>query len=521
MLILAAIGGSGSCIEPPRLIGRDAARVEAASLVVESITARERSGAACSLEALPRAFVVEVAFSEPIALDDVDPAFLVRGAPDDALRADVARLPLNASTRERMASSVTMGGAVAIVAPTVAAGAGEVWTLVVGGWAETLDGRSLGTTQVIELRVSDAASAGARVVATFPADGTPDVPAELPRVLVALDGRLATFDDGLRASVGGVALEGTTEAIACDAWGALAPVECLAWTPRAPWPRGSEVALATTDVLVDATGAAVPSAWVSFRVASADDSQPPALVAPERCGVDEVMDAAGCVTATDSTLEVALVASEPVFFELTLAGHIERAIAPRGEWTFRREGLAVGTTWTAGLALTDLAGHRTESSLELATTGPLSPLTIAEVCADPEGPEPAQEWVELVNLGSDDASLEGIAIADRTDSLGTSLGSSRVVAPGARVLVVGDAFDADLAAVPAGAVLVRVGRTIVTGGITNAGEALYLRDASGHRLAHVPALAADEGRCVVRDESRGPRADAIEVFHYDACSPGR
>jgi hypothetical protein len=157
----------------------------------------------------------------------------------------------------------------------------------------------------------------------------------------------------------------------------------------------------------------------------------------------------------------------------------------------------------------------------IATTEPLAPLTITEICADAEGPEPAQEWVEIANVGDAAVSLEGLAISDRDDLAGTPLGSTRVLVPGARVILVGEGFDPDLAGAPPGAPLVTVGRTIVASGLANGGEPLYLRDAQGHRLAHVPALAGEEGRCVVRRDGGEPRADAITEFHYDACTPGR
>jgi hypothetical protein len=143
------------------------------------------------------------------------------------------------------------------------------------------------------------------------------------------------------------------------------------------------------------------------------------------------------------------------------------------------------------------------------------------VCANPIGTEPDQEWIELANVGDVPALLSGVAISDRDDEPGSSLLTERTLVPGARVLLVGEGFDADAAGVPPGTPLVVVGRTVVTSGIANAGEMLFLRDAEGVRLASVPAFAGREGECVVRDADAHARADAIDDFHYDACTPGR
>jgi hypothetical protein len=93
--------------------------------------------------------------------------------------------------------------------------------------------------------------------------------------------------------------------------------------------------------------------------------------------------------------------------------------------------------------------------------------------------------------------------------------------PGEHVLLVGDAFDPDAAGVLPGATLIRVGRTIVSSGITNRGEALYLRDAMQRRLAFVPAMEGFEDRCVIRREEVPMRRDVPESFDYAACTPGR
>lgn len=213
--------------------------------------------------------------------------------------------------------------------------------------------------------------------------------------------------------------------------------------------------------------------------------------------------------------------SEPVRIELPRSTGVLRWLAPRGMVSLSIEDLAAGTSEPVDLVLVDLAGLRTSVPIVITTQPALAPITITEVCANPVGAEPDQEWIELTNVGDVPARLSGLGISDRDDEPGTALFTKRSLVPGARILLVGEDFDADAAGVPPGTPLVVVGRTIVTSGIANSGETLFLRDDVGQRLASVPALAGREGECLVRDADAHARADAIDDFHYDACSPGR
>jgi hypothetical protein len=162
----------------------------------------------------------------------------------------------------------------------------------------------------------------------------------------------------------------------------------------------------------------------------------------------------------------------------------------------------------------------------LHTQPALATLSISEVRADPEGREPDQEYVELLNYGARPQSLRGIALADAPDDAGMTLAQDALLAPGARALLVADTFTTDSALdVPpaVGTQLLRLGKTLTRGGLSNAGEALYLRDADGHRLSASPASPLPRpGLCTVRS-SDDPRTGAEGSFVYDpngGCTPG-
>jgi hypothetical protein len=295
----------------------------------------------------------------------------------------------------------------------------------------------------------------------------------------------------------------------------------VTFVPRTPLPASTAVVVSTSPALRDATGAAVPGARLALRTARGPDDGPPAIEVPAGCAIDEVAEPFGCVLADDARVRLTVATSEPARVELAIPGQTVRALAASSRVALALAGLGSSARAHGTLTVVDLADRRLEVPVTLATTEPLAPIVIAEVCADPEGPEPDQEWIELENLGDRDVPLEGLAIADRADAVGTRITSHRVIPARGRVLLGGEGFDAMRASAPPGALVVRVGRTIVPSGLANAGEPLFLRDAMGRRLAHVPAMAAGEGRCVVRAPGVALRADAREDFLYDACSPGR
>nr|MDQ3034502.1 lamin tail domain-containing protein [Myxococcota bacterium] len=207
------------------------------------------------------------------------------------------------------------------------------------------------------------------------------------------------------------------------------------------------------------------------------------------------------------------------------------AIAPRGEATLELGSLAASAIVPATLTAIDAAGRSRVLELALSTTEPLPLVAITEVRADPYGAEPRQEYVELENRGLDAVDLLGFSLADSPTAAGDVIASSHRLAPGARALLVAEAFDPDDrgdgdrdAPVPPGVALIRVDRSLASGGLSNAGEPLFLRDPGGRRISAAPAEPPPRpGVCTVRT-SDDARTGARGSFDYDAasgCTPGR
>ena len=123
----------------------------------------------------------------------------------------------------------------------------------------------------------------------------------------------------------------------------------------------------------------------------------------------------------------------------------------------------------------DLAGNQAASAPFAFMTPPaVPPLAITEVLANPAGPEPQQEYVELRNLGDADVSLAGLRLAD---SKGGDDLPPETLAAGGYALVVTASYDPARGPDPPprpGTLLVRVDTRLGSDGLSNGGEAVQL-----------------------------------------------
>ncbi len=87
----------------------------------------------------------------------------------------------------------------------------------------------------------------------------------------------------------------------------------------------------------------------------------------------------------------------------------------------------------------DRAGNQVETSAGSIDLPPETPpLVITEVLANPAGPEPGQEFVELRNLGGADLSLGGLRLED---AKGADVLPEATLVAGAYALIVPSTFD--------------------------------------------------------------------------------
>jgi hypothetical protein len=187
------------------------------------------------------------------------------------------------------------------------------------------------------------------------------------------------------------------------------------------------------------------------------------------CGADEVGLGRACARVEDDRLVVGP-STETALYVFDNGGAIARRVGGP-ELGFEWLGLEPATTQNVRVAIVTTSGV---ASLELwVTTLPARPrLEISEVMANPVGPEPQQEWIELHNAGAAPAETDGVELFDAAGSVPLP---SFTLAPGERALLVREDFDVGLErAVLDEGKLLRL-PSLGGNGLSNEGEALSLR----------------------------------------------
>lgn len=529
----------GACLEPlPDVLGRPTrdAGVDAAEVAprvgLSEIVAFDARGTMRETSAVPRRVTLRLAIDGPV--DNPSGAiFLLRGPPNADLLGDLASAPLRVDTLARTVPvSIEAVDDALLVRPIDALAIGADYTLVVGAWLEdTHEERVLGAPRAVALRASSSPDDGATRIDSWPPDGAPGVGPHVPFLALRFDGRVIGARDAIylsRADGVPVAAELSEPPCAEIGWGGG---YCVVVTPHAPLVGGAAYALIAGETLRDGSGAAIGESATHFTTSSEDDVSPPLPAEDEPCALDEsALEGGGCLLADDRSLSVRLRASEPVraFFAL-IRGGTRREVAvvsSRGDVALSVRALTPDTAFDATLYLIDAAGLEFEQHVSLPTTAALAALSITEVRSDPRGAEPRQEYVEVLNFGPVPVDLRDFSLSDRADDEGDRVTRAFLLPAGARALFVADAFDAedvnDDAPAP-GVPLVRMGTSIGSGGLTNAGEPLFLRDPAGRRVSAAPAMAARAaGACVVR-VAADPRDGSLAAFapdSLDGCTPG-
>lgn len=496
------------------------------------LTVLDGRGAARSATAVPRRPTLRLALDGPVR-EPQSAVYLLRGAPDAALLADLDSSPLRSEDLARAVPVTVRAEADALlVRPVDALAAGAEYTLAVGDWLEdTHAAHVLGAPRAVGLRVSTSVDDGAARVDSWPPDGAPGLGPNVPLLAVRFDGRVVGARDAVfLAGPDGAPVPAEMREPACADLG-WPDGFCVAVVPRGPLLGGATYALVAGDGLRDGAGAPLGRSESHFTTSSDDDTTAPTPGEDEPCAPDETaLEGGGCLLADDRSVSLRLRAAEPVRAFLVVRdaerSHEVSCVAPRGEVALGLRALTADTTFGATLRLVDAAGHEVERALTLSTSAPLAALSITEVRSDARGPEPRQEYVEVLNFGAVPVDLRGFSLTDRADDAGDLVTRSFLLPAGARALFVAAAFDPLDARddMPApGVPLVFIGTSLGSGGLSNSGEPLYLRDAEGRRLSASPALPARApGACLVR-ASLDPRDGASAAFLPDAldgCTPG-
>ncbi|HEY3236916.1 MAG TPA: lamin tail domain-containing protein [Polyangiaceae bacterium] len=286
--------------------------------------------------------------------------------------------------------------------------------------------------------------------------------AEAPLMLPAADVELAPLGVGAAVRPG------------ADLDGFIAADRCVHMTPQGHLPESSVV---------------VPPPAVG-RVAL-DPAPLLTLSGPAtshiECGADELPIGPGCARVGDDRVVIRS-ASQPLLW--LIRADRSTVVQPLQPGGFVVAGsLEPDTQYELRAATVDLAATLEPWALSLRMLPIQERVVLNEVLANPAGPEPAQEWVELVNDGLKPVSLGGWLLEDTGGS--AALPDFELL-PQSFVLIVGQDYAADgvYDLPPAdGVAILRVPK-LAKNGLSNLGEPLALREPSGTVVSRFPALAA-------------------------------
>ncbi len=523
------------------------AAVSSSKLEVIDVLVRDDRGRRYPLDEAPRRPILELQIEGELR-GDPEPVVLLEGAPDDALTKDLSRSGLSIKHMMRMVDSdvARHAGRIELRARRPLR-PGHFYSVAVGAWAgdgeSTLAESTMGEPFVRMITIRKTYG-GAVPVDSWPADGASGVPTTLALAAVHFDDEVreyergVTLENGAGESVSSMVRKASCETIGWNAEGSGAV--CVVLEPQAVLAPDTLYRIVVDSSVVDRAGSSVGPWSSEFRTSAfAHDAgvgadggglgaNPSAIqLIRGDCSVDEEPIGLVCALIADTAIAIRTRADRPVRAFLRAAGQTIHQVAPRGDLDLTLSMLDPNQRVEAELELIDLSGQRTSFRETITTRPTTASIAITEVRADPAGPEPQQEYVELFNFGREAIDLLGFSLSDDPDRPGDEITQSIVIHAQSYALLVPEQFDdahpLDVQ-VPPGVTLIRIDRTLGSGGLSNRGEPLFLRDADGQRISSVPAIAAPgSGVCLVRlsmdfrssdEASFGPDPDS-------SCTPGR
>ncbi len=255
-----------------------------------------------------------------------------------------------------------------------------------------------------------------------------------------------------------------TRAVASPLCDARPTGMCLAVTPGEPLPPGRDITVRAR--LVAADGGPVGAEGLWFRSADAPD-----VTAPVVSALSVVTDGACAVVHARS--------DEPAVLEAWVAEGT-RSAEPRLVFDHTVT-LPLARAGLLSMAVTDAAGNGARPE-PVAVAPSALPLVVTEVLPNPRGAEPAEEWIELQNVGGEARSTLGLAL--EIDDTRVAL-PAETLGPGGFALVVSAAFSGagPDPAPPPDAILLRLPTARIGPGLTNRRTRIALLDPAGRLVS--------------------------------------
>ncbi|MDC3984310.1 lamin tail domain-containing protein [Polyangium jinanense] len=449
--------------------------------------------------AAPRVLRVHVA-AEP-SLDEAR-LFLVRGELRDSHLRQIERDDISKALAERFVPSVRWradDGSV-VLAPTVPLDPDETYA-VASGEPRASVAFVVEPAEAAPLLVRawpPAEASGAGLFGLYCGDVTlPEVSFE---ATLAPDGPLGAFGRGVApAGAGGACLRFVGRGLAAEGGPWVPPP--VVWLPGLPWP-----------LRVD------PRPFGGAGNGDLGEAiEGPLDEAVLECEAFEVPFGPGCVEVEDDRLLGRAPAAAMLW---GIAGEGLDVVMTTGKnERFVLKGLPAGKDVSLDVATIDVHGRQRRLTFSATTLTPMPHVVLNEVMANPLGPEPDQEWVELYNDGSVEAALGELVISDIG---GETVLPEIMLPPGRFAVIVNETFvvDDEIDVPPAeDALLVRV-PALGKSGLGNGGEIVRLLDTRGRTISRFPAIPKPKaGQSVVRRSPDAP--DGVrDSFQLAEPTPG-
>lgn len=253
-----------------------------------------------------------------------------------------------------------------------------------------------------------------------------------------------------------------------------------------------------------------------------DDTDPPEILMPV-CAPYETPSDPVCLTQGPAVAAVRLITDEPT--RLTVVAHGGDAAQPL-QGGFRTvhvvlvRNLPTDEDSTLLLHLDDPNDNRTEFTASI-RGGEGETVVITEVLADPLGPEPAQEFVEIFNYGLQAVDLSNWMIDDEADCNGDLIAEGTWLHPGQAAILVSDKYNPENpvdVSPPPGTLIIDIGASIGTSGLKNSvSESIELYDATGALVSQFnqPHLKPKEGISLMKVLAELPEI-VPDTWQYNA-----
>lgn len=271
----------------------------------------------------------------------------------------------------------------------------------------------------------------------------------------------------------------------------------------------SDVALETAQIVVPP---ATAGAWALDPAPFSGAVVHPAT--PLICSAEETAFGLGCAAVADDRVTVRTPAGGLLWTVNTDNGSLLE-VTDASEFVIR--GLAPGTSEHLWGSVDDESGAEQDFDSVVDMNPARERPVLNEVLANPLGPEPQSEWLELVNDGAIPLDLSHFSVRD---SGGSTPLPPATLAVQEYALLVREDFAPSASDVPPapGARLIRVPQ-LGTTGLSNSGEALVLVDGNSTLISALPAVATKAGQSLARRHSWSPDDDP-SAFTTGTPTPG-